>query len=231
MSTTPPEGTAPSGAAGAVARSNADARAKVFAWARRSIDLIPTKWLVAGAGAVGLVATAGFGGLQTVAPPATPELSVGDTYTGSDLEITVTAVELRDERGNAGVFPDEEKGERALVVVLDVVNTFTSPRSAAGGGGDASPTLDGIRVSGLKGAPALSRPDGLTTPILQPDVPTQVIAAWVVGQGDLRAGEQVRLALPDSTHYVGRSVTSGDYWSDVRIGAWVSADVEEVVTP
>ncbi|MFD5215340.1 hypothetical protein [Microbacterium sp. NPDC058345] len=158
-----------------------------------------------------------------------PELAVGETFAGSDLEVTVRAVELRDERGDAAVFPDEEKGEKVLIVVLDVVNTFPAPRSA-GSGGEPSPTLDGIRVEGVEGAPALSRDDGLTTPILQPDVPAQVIAAWVVGPGDLRAGEQVRLSLPDSTHYVGRSVTSGDYWSDVRIGAWVTADVEAVVT-
>ncbi|WP_309128184.1 hypothetical protein [Microbacterium sp.] len=232
MNSTPPEGTAPQQDAAAVARSNADARAKVLAWARRSIDLIPTKWLITGAGAVLLAATAVFGGLETVPASPVPELAVGDTFAGSDLEVTVRAVELRDERGDAAVFPDEGKGEKALVVVLDVVNTFTSARSAATAD-RPSPALDGIRVDGVEGAPALTRAgdEGLVTPRLQPDVPVRVIAAWVVGPKDLRPGESVRISLPDSTHYVGKSVMSGDYWADVRLGAWVDARIEAVAAP
>jgi len=211
--------------------AEADARAKVLGWARRSIDLIPTRWLITGAGAVLLGATALFGGLEAAAVEPTPQLSVGETFAGSDFEMTVVGVELSDERGQALVFPDEEAGERVLIVTVDVVNTFSSPRSSTSRS-EASPVIDGIRIQGLDDLPEVSRADdGTGSPVLQPDVPARVLLAWLVGPGDFRDGDEIVLTLPDSTHRVGESVVRGDYWDDVRVGARVSATVEEVSTP
>lgn len=219
MTTTPPEGTAPQAAA------EADARATVLGWARRTIDLIPTSWLITGTGAVLLATTAAFGGLTSVPVPPTPEVAVGEAHAGSDLEMTVVGVTLSDERGNALVFPDEEKGERVLAVELDVVNTFTSTRSAPG-------ALEGFGIGGIDTAPSISRADdGAGSLLLQPGVRAPLLLAWIVGPDDFHDGETVTVTLPDSTRNVGKVFVSGEYWNDFRVGALVTATVEEVTTP
>ncbi len=224
----PPE---PAAGTSATARANADARAKVLGWARRSIDLIPTPWLVSGAGAVLLATTALFGGLEAAPVEPIPEVAVGDAFEGSDLSMTVIGVDLRDEPGNAAIYPDEETGGRLLVVTVDIVNTFHSTRPSTSGA-DPSPVVDGIRVAGLEEKPEISRADdGLSYPALQPDVPVRMLLAWRVGPDDFRDGEEIEITLPDSTHYVGQSLISGDYWTDVRIGATMPARIEEVAAP
>lgn len=231
VTTTPSGGPTPQPDSSAAARANAGARAKLLGWARQSIDLVPTSWLIAGAGAVLLAATAVFGGLEAAAVDPTPTVALDESFSGSDLKMSVVGVELRSERGNASAYPDEEKGERVLVVVVDVVNTFPAPRSSislkAG-----SPVVDGIRVEGIDGSPSVSRADdGSGSPMLQPDVPARLLVAWVVGESDFRDGEEIVLTLPDSTHRVGQSLVRGDYWDDVRIGATVTTDIEEVSAP
>ena len=218
-------------AGAATAAANASARAKVLGWARRTVDLIPTPWLITGAGAVLLTTTAAFGGLATVPPDPIPQLSTGDAFVGSDFEMTVVDVEVRDERGNAAVFPDDEKGERVLVVTLDVVNAFPTPRTSTSNGLDAW-SIDGVAIEGVDDRPVLSRADdGTISPVLQPDVPARLLAAWAVGPHDVEAGDEITLTLPDSTHQVGRSIVSGDYWDEVRVGTTVSATVREGATP
>lgn len=232
MTTTPPGDPAPTADAApaadpaATARANAGARAKVLGWARQSIDLIPTRWLLLGGAAILLSTTAVFGGLETAPASPLPEVEVGETFTGSDLEMTVVGVEVREERGNAMVFPDEERGERVLVVTVDVVNTFNVPRLSVAGGND-SPVIDGIRFEGLDEKASVSRADdGEGSPMLQPDVPARLLLAWVVDEGAYHDGDEVRLTLPDSTHRVGKSVVRGDFWDDVRVGATVTVEVE-----
>lgn len=203
----------------------------MLGWARRSIDLIPTSWLLTGAGAVLLAGTALFGGLEAAAVDPTPEVAVGETFTGSDLEMTVVGVELRDERGMAGLYPDEEDQERLLVVTVEVVNTFPAPRSSISLK-KASAVVDGIRIDGLEEKAAVSHADdGTSSPVLQPDVRARLLLAWIVGPEDFHDGEEISLTLPDSTHYVGRSVMSGDFWDDVRVGATLTTTIEEVAVP
>ncbi|MBS0023955.1 hypothetical protein [Microbacterium paraoxydans] len=225
MTTTPPEGTAPHGRSDAAA-----ARARVLGWARRSIDLIPTPWLLTAAGALLLAGTAVFGGLEAAAVDPTPEVAVGETYTGSDLELTVVAVELRDDRGQTSVFPDEEKGERVLVVTVDAVNTFHAPRGSTSGA-PTSAVVDGIRIDGVEEKGQVSRADdGRGSPTLQPDVPARLLLAWLVGPDDYREGDEITLTLPDSTHAVGSRVIRGDYWTDVRVGATLTTSIAEGAT-
>ncbi len=217
--------------AAATARADASARATLLGWARRTVDLIPTPWLITGAGAVLLTTTAAFGGLATTPAEPIPQLAVGDTFEGSDFEMTVVGVELRDERGNALVFPDEEKGERVLVVTLDVVNTFPKPRPSMSVSLNLW-SIDGVAVEGIDGPPTLSRADdGSGAPRLQPDVSVRVLAAWIVGPDDFHDDQELTLTLPDSTHRVGKSIVSGDYWDDVRVGAVVTATLTEAVAP
>ncbi|MEU4014765.1 hypothetical protein AB0E56_05800 [Microbacterium sp. NPDC028030] len=233
--TTPPPETPTPGQDPAVAASNASARAKVLGWARRSIDLIPTSWLITGAGAVLLATTAVFGGLEAAAVDPTPVVEVGETFAGSDLEMTVVGVELRDElsdeRGRTLVFPDEEKGERILVVTVDVTNTFDTPRPSTANA-PQSPVVDGIRIEGLdEKGDVLRADDGERAPRLQPDVPARLLLTWTVGPDDFHDGDEITLTLPESDHYVGQSVMRGDYWVDVRVGATLPATIDEVSAP
>lgn len=215
----------------AVVATDASARAKLLGWARQSIDLVPTSWLLTGAGAALLGVTALFGGLEAAAVDPTPAVSVGEAFSGSDFRMTVVGVELDSDRGDSLVFPDEEKGERVLTVVVDVVNTFDKPRSSTAVDQD-SPVIDGIRVDGLKEKPSVSlAADGEASPMLQPDVPARLRLAWIVGPDDFHDGDEVRLTLPDSTHYVGQSVVRGDFWDEVVVGATVTTTVEEVSSP
>lgn len=231
MTTPPSESSAPErDSSAATTAANADARAKVLGWARRSIDLIPTSWLLTAGGAVLLATTALFGGLEAAAVDPVPELAAGDMFAGSDLEMTVVGVELRSDHGNTSLYPDEEKDERVLVVTVDVVNTFPTPRGSVNGG--KSPVIDGIHVEGIDEPASISRADdGRGSPVLQPDVPARLLIAWIVGPDDFRDGEEITLTLPDSTHYVGQSVMRGDYWTDVRVGATVTTTIREVTAP
>ena len=215
--------------AATAAGTNADARAKVLGWARRTIDLVPTSWLITGAGAVLLATTAAFGGLSTATADPIPELALGGTYAGSDLEITVVGVELWDEMGNSAIYPDEAKGEKVLVVAVDVVNTFEKPRSVSSSALNQG-SVDAIRIAGLDEAPSVShRDDGEGSGMLQPDVPTRLLLAWRVGPDDFLDGDAVSLTLPDATHRVGDNVLRGeDLWEDPRVGATVATTVEKV---
>lgn len=232
MTTPPSESSAPErDSSAATTAANADARAKVLGWARRSIDLIPTSWLLTAGGAVLLATTALFGGLEAASVDPVPELAAGDMFAGSDLEMTVVGVELRSDHGNTSLYPDEEKDERVLVVTVDVVNTFPTPRMSVSGG-TPSPMLNGIHVEGIDEPASISRADdGRGSPVLQPDVPARLLIAWIVGPDDFRDGEEITLTLPDSTHYVGQSVMRGDYWTDVRVGATVTTTIREVTAP
>lgn len=201
---------------------------------RRMASLIPTSSLITAGGVALLAMTAGLGGLAETPTPPIPELAVGEQFTGSDLQMTVQSVQLRTERGNALVFPDEEAGERVLAVTVQVVNTFSAPRPATSLS-LTSAVVDGIHVLSAAGAqpvvtgkPTISRADGTDGSTLQPDVPAELVLAWLVGPDDLHDGDELRLALPDSTHLVGTNVLRGqDYWTDVVVGATVIATVHE----
>ncbi|MDQ0615187.1 hypothetical protein QF046_002828 [Microbacterium sp. W4I4] len=195
---------------------------------RRMASLIPTGWLLTASGGVLLAATAAFGGLEEVPPPPVPTVEAGEQYAGSDLQLTVQGVELRTERGNAAVYPDAEKDERVLAVIVEVMNTFDKPRLATALG-EVSPVVDGIRVDGLDAKPEVSRADGSGGTFLQPDVPAQLVLAWIVGPDDLKDGDEVTLTLPDSTHRVGTNVQRGvDMWDDVVVGAVLTTTVREI---
>lgn len=196
---------------------------------RRMASLIPTPWLITAGGAVLLAATAAFGGLQTVPPKPVPVVSVGEQYSGSDLEMTVQGVELRAEHGNAASFPDKDKHEKVLAVIVDVVNTFDKPRFATGIG-SPSPAVDGIHVEGIEKKPAIAYADGSAGQVwLQPGIPVRLVLSWVVGSDELHDGDEVRLTLPDSTHSVGTNVQRGvDIWDEVVVGATVTTTVQEI---
>ncbi|WP_417555093.1 hypothetical protein [Microbacterium sp.] len=195
---------------------------------RRMTSLIPTPWLITAGGAILLAATAGFGGLATAPVPPTPKVAVGEQYSAGDLTITVHDLELRTERGNALVFPKKDEGEKVLAITVEATNTFHSPRSAESLG-EQSPVVDGIRVEGVEGKPTISRTDGGGDSMLQPDVPAQLVLAWIVEPDQLHDGQQLHLTLPHATHFVGTNVLKDqDYWSDITVGATLTAPLVEI---
>lgn len=206
------------------AANRAASEARAAAWARTMADRIPTGWIITGAGAVLLGATAAFGGLEPAPQPVPEELAVGEHYVGSDLEIAVLGAEVGGEVQGAGVVPDE--GEETLIVTLEVTNLFSEPRIAL-----APHSLSGVHIDGVEIVRSDARrvEDDSVLAYLQPDVPTRVRLAWTIDADAIAPGDEVRLVLPDSTRSEGAFVTRGTYWSDVRTGAYVTVPVAAVL--
>ncbi|MFE6735132.1 hypothetical protein [Microbacterium sp. NPDC057650] len=207
--------------ADADAAGRAESEARLTSWVRKTTDKVPTGWIITGAGAILLGATAAFGGLAPQEQPKPVEISAGESYTGSQLDMTVVSAGVGGYVRGSGVTPEE--GQRTLVVVLDVTNEFDEPRPT--GEKDA---LGGIGVDGMKlAAPSRNRvADGSSASTLQPGVPTRVQLAWVVDADAVSAGDEIRVTLPDATHYQASFVGRGGYWYDFRTGAYVTVPVE-----
>ena len=205
------------------AATRAASEARATAWARKMADRVPTGWLISGAGAVLLASTAAFGGLAEVPKPKPVELTAGEHYIGSDLDMSVVSAGVGGEVRGTNLYPAE--GQRTLIAILDVTNEFDKPRRAG-----VKDTLAGIGVEDVATISfAADRVvDGSNLSVLQPDVQTRVRVAWLVDAADVAAGDEIRLVLPDSTHYVGKLFTLGDYWSDLRPGAYVTVKVDEL---
>ncbi|MCB8045681.1 hypothetical protein JM654_20610 [Microbacterium oxydans] len=159
--TTPPDSTSASRGEAEVTASNAGARAKVGGRgaASTSSDLV----VITGAGAA-------RGDHRPVRRPAAaspiPDLTIGETFSGSEFEMTVVGVELRDERGMAAIYPDEEKGA-PLVVTVDVVNTFSQPRFRITREGVSSPGRHPHRRARCQGG-GVAPDDGKLAPTPSP---------------------------------------------------------------
>ncbi|KJL36463.1 hypothetical protein RS86_00254 [Microbacterium azadirachtae] len=205
----------------AEAATRAASEARMTAWARKMTDRVPTGWLISGTGAVLLASTAAFGGLADVPKPKPAELRAGEHFVGSELDMSVVSAAIGGEVRGTSIYP--AAGQRTLVVVLDVTNEFDKPRLAA-----TKDALRGIGVEdvALEGFDASRVVDGSNTTFLQPDVPARVRLAWAVDADVVSVGDEIRIVLPDSTHYVGELFTRGDYWSDVRTGAFVTVQVD-----
>ncbi|WP_182254726.1 hypothetical protein [Microbacterium esteraromaticum] len=214
------------------AAKRAASEARAAAWARKMADRIPTGWIITGAGAVLLGATAAFGGLEPASEPVPKELEAGEHFVGSDLDIAVLGAEVGGEVRGAGVVPDE--GEETLIVTLEVTNLFEEPRIAL-----APHTLSAVRIDGVEivRSDAKRIDDGSVLSYLQPDVRTRVRLAWTIDEDAVSPGDEIRIILPDSTRYEGSFVTRGSYWADIQTGAYVTVPVdavpadEEVVEP
>ena len=207
----------------AEAATRAASEARLTTWARKMADRVPTGWLISGAGAVLLASTAAFGGLADVPKPVPPELHTGQHFVGSDLDMSVVSAAVGGEVRGTNLSP--AAGQRTLVVVLDIENVFRKPRLASG-----KDALKGVAVKDvtLDGFSADRVADGSNVSYLQPDVPTRVRIAWLVDAADVAPGDEIRVVLPDSTHAVGQLFTRGDYWTDVRPGAYAAVRVDEL---
>ncbi len=184
---------------------------------------VSTKWIGGAFTVIVLAATAGFGGLNTVPTPPVPEIASGESFTGALLEYTPQRAVLIDELAETTVRPAD--GERLLVVIIDVENLDDEPRSST-----SDESGKWIRVEGAPDvSPAVVRYDDSTLgPRLQPGVPATLVLTWAVPKDAFAAGDEIRLALPDATEFVGTSVVFGEYWDDITVGAYADLVAEDV---
>lgn len=222
----------------AVPQSTTSTSAGTRTLAQRAIDRVPLKWLSTAALVVFLGVTSLFGGLEAVAAPETPVITVGTTVVGTEIEMTPVQATLIDKLNTTGVFPGE--GQRILSLVLDVRNLSEFARSSS-----TEDALGRIRVEGLaellgasgltalevQGAvkPAVARlDDGTFSPWLQPGLPVRLVLSWVIPTGAFGDGDNVRFDLPTGTRAVGQSVLYGVYWTDEHTAAYTDIVLEEL---
>lgn len=188
---------------------------------------MPTKWFAAIGTGLFLAVTAAFGGLApvAVAEKSLPQLSAGETHTSPQLNITVERAVLVDSLTGSGVTPDRDKGERLLVLLVQLENLWNRPLSSSSTEGfTGAVLLDGDP----RKAGALVREDDQTSPMwLQPDVPALVAYTWAVGPNDYAEGENLTIVLQDAELIVGQLLYSGEDWGDYAPAATVSMPLED----
>ncbi len=161
-------------------------------WARSAADKLPTKWIVGGATALFLAATAAFGGLGTAAEATPPSITIGAPIDAGDYDITVEGVRsFTSENEDVPVFLLSAEDDAPFTVVAvdaSVVSRVGVPVGAdlqfqnVRGGifprtGD-SPTLT---IDGIGGSAGVTRQDDtMDTVVLQPDLPEEVTIWWRV---------------------------------------------------
>lgn len=199
-----------------------------FARLRAATDRVPTKWFATIGTVMFLAATAAFGGLNDVPAEAkTLEvLGTGETHTSPQLAITVQRAVLIDELSGTGAFPDEEKGERLLVLLVEVENRWDRPLTTFGSEGVQRAVLlegDDRAADGI-----VREDDQTSTPWLQPGVPALIAFSWVVPGDAYAGGEPLRIVLSDATLYQAQLLSSGESWVDRTPAAVVTIPLEDV---
>lgn len=208
-------------------------RRSAFTRLRAAGDRVPTKWFAAIGTGLFLTATAAFGGLAPVAATerTLEQLTAGETHHSAQLDVTVERAVLIDSLSGAGAYPDADKGERLLVLLVEIENLWTQPAlgSPFVGPTDATyhrtVTLDGDgRV-----ADGIVREDDQTlTPELQPHVPALLAFSWIVPGDAYADGEELTVVLKDSTLQRGQLLFSDAYWSAPEPAAHVTVTIEDV---
>jgi len=199
-----------------------------FARLRAATDRVPTKWFATIGTVLFLAATAAFGGLNDVPAEAKvlDELTVGQTHRSPQLAITVERAVLIDSLSGTGAFPDEEKGERLLVLLVEMENRWDRPLATFGSEGvQRAVLLEGD----ARAADGIVREDDQTvTPWLQPGVPALLAFSWVVPGAAYADGDPLRIVLSDATLYQAQLLSSGESWVDRAPAAVVTIPLEDV---
>lgn len=227
------------GKAGDTVASDAPAPAPVtapkasrFTWVRARADAVPTKWLSTITLGAFLVATAAFGGLNSVEGAGIPELTAGETYTGAGLEITVLGASLVDEDISTGISTLDHPTMQILTVYLDITNLDTETRTVTSAATMEDfyfpPEIDQLTSEGafLK----VRRTDDRRSvhAQLHPGVKAPLMVSWMVPETDYADGDSLRFGLPDATKVVGQTVVDGEFWTDIRPGAYVTVTIEDL---
>ncbi|RFA13708.1 hypothetical protein B7R21_07695 [Subtercola boreus] len=190
---------------------------------------VPTKWLVTAVVAVFLAGSAAFGGLNTVAADAQPEVAAGSAYDGAQLDIAVAKAVLIDGFPEQGIRPDE--GKRFFVVDVTITNVWDEPVTTY----DKIGAADNIRPVGIAGIAADTPPDnvvivddGTRSPRLQPNVPVRLAFMWQVDPGTAAGIDSVRINLYDKVYVSGGFVTYGERWNDPFVAAFTTVPLTDV---
>lgn len=175
--------------------------------------------------AVAIGGLAAAGGLETVAAAGPEPRTLDETFVTSQMSISVDRIAVVDAFPGSGSFPDEDKGERVLAVLVDVTNLDVEPRATWGSGGLSSMRLD-------------SRPDDtpnisvygdldFSSVTLQPDVPTRVLLTWVVSSDEIDDTD-VRLLVKDAVKSDSTLFRGESLWTDSESESLVTGPVEDL---
>lgn len=196
----------------------------------RVSDRVPTGWFAGILTAAFLGVTAAFGGLAAVAAPPITQLDAGDTHENSQFALTVERAVLIDDLPEAGIFLEEDSGQRVLAVVVTAENVWTEALPSTNSGGTQG-VVGSVRIPELGDVPAesIARFDDTTIdPYLQPGVPVQLVLTWAVDAEEFSDGDELRLELRDFSLYTGQLITYGTSWQDPVTAASLTLDIDDV---
>lgn len=206
-------------------------RVNRFARLQAASDRVPTKWFAAIGTVLFLAATAAFGGVNDVAAHEErplPVLTVGETHTSPQLAITVQRAVVIDRLSGTDAFPDEKKGERLLILLVEVENRWTEAVQISASGSAAAGKT--VRLAGdERRADGIVREDDQTShPWLQPALPALLAFSWTVGGNDYADGEELVVELHDTSLEAGKLLYTGLRWSAPELAATVRVPIEDV---
>jgi hypothetical protein len=150
-------------------------------------------WVILAAAAVVVVGgIAALGGFNDVPVASLPELQLGDTHHGNEVDTVVTSVYLTT-RAPGQQF-DADPGTQYLVVAATMLNTTDSPGGL---------TTDLVRVLLEGEVSANDDPRGLVDPrtgnqvgFLQPGIPLDAVFSWEVDDS-VQVGDDIIIGLFD----------------------------------
>ncbi|MDF2444091.1 MAG: hypothetical protein JWR01_2294 [Subtercola sp.] len=201
-------------------------------WRTRATALsskVPTKWLVTAVVALFLAGSAAFGGLNSVAADALPEVQAGTAYVGAQLRITVSRAVLIDGFPEQNITPDE--GKRLFVVIATVENVWDRPVTTY----DSIGAADNLRPVGVEGIQSDTPPsdvvvisDGTRSPRLQPHVPIELAYIWQVGSTVTAAPGEVQVDVYDKVYAANGFVTYGARYESPFVAAFSKVPLTDV---
>ncbi len=189
---------------------------------RAAGDRVPTKWFAGIGTAAFLIATAAFGGMNTVAAPALPALEAGETHTNELYALTVEKAFLLDELPGSGAYPAADEQVVALRVRFE--NVWTSPEST--GTLSSMPKMFALSVADAVFASTVRIDDETLSPWLQPGVPAVLALVWTVPRGSLTDGDDLTVTISDLSLHTGSFVASGQWWTDPKEAATMALPLE-----
>ncbi|MGU3651524.1 hypothetical protein [Mycolicibacterium sp. A43C] len=149
-----------------------------------------------------LVATAAFGGLDTVNKKVT-DIKVGEQFDTGRFEMTVLRATLVDEvrAGERRVF-GPKPGRRYLGLVVKVHNTSTLP-------GPVAQPVELVGLTGVVNLAAIRLADGTLSISLGPGLTDDVVLMWDVPADALAVGGQLPLRISKEVRKINATVGQG----------------------
>lgn len=182
------------------------------------------KWLSRIAFVLILAASALFGGLNDAEAAPIPVLAAGETHLGTPLNVTVTRAVVLDEIEGVGI--TAQPGNRLILVVVELENTWTSPLAT----GAAAIRIDGLMTPAVTDAPAgvFRLADESNISRLQPRLETEVAFIWEIAADVLADEDPITVNIYDQSLFTFTSVAVGEQWTNPVLAATISLPVEDL---